>query len=158
MEYFFFSGREKVRRVLDGCGVAFSRKAILDVSHSFSGFTERLVENRPSTCTRPHLEADHIEQVSNKHYFPSTSPIPYPVKDLLSSSASRHHAEPPMALTPFAPLGTPVRNPCLKRRATCCRLRMRPVPVVCLRLALAPQLTVAYALASRKSEDSCDGC
>lgn len=45
----------------------------------------------------------------------------------------------PIALMPRAPLGTPVRKPFLDLRATCWRVRMRPVPVVFLRLAFSPQ-------------------
>jgi hypothetical protein len=47
---------------------------------------------------------------------------------------------------PRAPAGTPVRKPLLKRRGTFLRCRMRPVPVVFLRLAFSPQLTVILSI------------
>lgn len=43
---------------------------------------------------------------------------------------------------PLAPLGVPVWNPLLNLRLTVLRYRMRPVPVVFLRLAFSPQLSV----------------
>ena len=48
----------------------------------------------------------------------------------------------PTELIPRAPLGTPVRNPCLARLATNFNDRIRPVPVVLRCLAFSPQLTV----------------
>lgn len=43
---------------------------------------------------------------------------------------------------PFAPLGVPVWNPFLNLRGMSFSVRMRPVPVVFLRLAFRPQLSV----------------
>lgn len=43
---------------------------------------------------------------------------------------------------PRAPLGVPVRKPFLNLRETSDRERMRPVPVVFLRLAFSDQLSV----------------
>ena len=82
-----------------------------------------------------------------------------PVNTLLSSHALVHlepqRAQPLLrlrlhyrrvyeALTdgPFAPAGAPTRNPLLNLRLTVLRYRMRPVPVVFLRLAFSPQLSV----------------
>lgn len=42
---------------------------------------------------------------------------------------------------PLLPLGTPIRKPFLNLRGTSFKLRMRPVPVVFLRLAFMPQLS-----------------
>jgi hypothetical protein len=42
---------------------------------------------------------------------------------------------------PLAPAGVPTRNPLENLRETVLRYRMRPVPVVFLRLAFSPQLT-----------------
>jgi len=50
--------------------------------------------------------------------------------------------EAPIWLIPRAPLGTPVRKPCLNFLGTSLSERMRPDPVVFLRLAFSPQLTV----------------
>jgi hypothetical protein len=41
----------------------------------------------------------------------------------------------------LAPAGVPTRNPLENLRETVLRYRMRPVPVVFLRLAFSPQLT-----------------
>jgi len=50
--------------------------------------------------------------------------------------------EAPIWLMPRAPFGTPVRKPCLNFLGTSLSERMRPDPVVFLRLAFSPQLTV----------------
>jgi hypothetical protein len=48
---------------------------------------------------------------------------------------------------PLAPTGTPVRKPLENLRGMVLRYRMRPLPVVFLRLAFSPQLTVmCYSL------------
>ncbi len=49
---------------------------------------------------------------------------------------------------PLAPFGTPVLNPFLNRRGTSFMLRMRPVPVVFLRFAFSPQLSVFRKIVS----------
>lgn len=44
---------------------------------------------------------------------------------------------------PLAPFGAPTRKPLENLRETCLRDRMRPEPVVFLRLAFSPQLSIS---------------
>ena len=49
-------------------------------------------------------------------------------------------------VVPLAPFGAPVWNPFLNFRGTSFNDRMRPEPVVFLRLAFSPQLSVKLVL------------
>ena len=99
--------------------------------------------NRERDDRTPHAEQYHL--LVEEPRFTIMHPFRMAFMAPLLLRCSRSHGRfvyEELTVGPLAPLGAPVWNPMLNLRLTVLRYRMRPVPVVFLRLAFSPQLTV----------------